>query len=86
MSDISQQILLDVPEKWESEWVDMPEFIQGKKRPYKEIIIRFASKEDYEAFQRKIGQSLTIKTKSIWYPFRSHWGDPINKKRYVDES
>jgi len=63
-----------------SEWVGMPEFIQEKKDPYKTLIIRFDSEADYLDFQDKIGQKLTLKTKSIWHPFKSHWG--LEKKVY----
>jgi hypothetical protein len=64
------------------EWVDMPEFVQEKKEPYKELIVRFETKEDYKNFEEIIGQRLTIKTKSIWHPFKSHWG--LEKKVYKD--
>ena len=53
--------LFDIEEQepdWKQEWKDMPEFIQDKKEPYAKII----------------GQKLTKKTKSIWHPFKSHWG------------
>ena len=58
----------------DNDWDGMPEFIQEKKEPYKKLIIRFETEEDYEEFAEKIGQKLTPKTKSIWHPFRSHWG------------
>ena len=64
------------------EWVGMPEFVQEKKEPYKELVIRFESEKDYKDFQNLIKQKLTIKTKSIWFPFKSHWG--LEKKVYVD--
>jgi len=63
-----------------SEWVGMPEFVQEKKEPYKELIVRFETEEDYKEFQQLIGQQLTVKTKSIWHPFKSHWG--LEKKVY----
>jgi hypothetical protein len=66
------------------EWVGMPEFNQEQKKPFKEIIVRFDSLQDYEEFQALINQKLTVKTKSIWHPFKSHWG--LEKKVYVDES
>ena len=50
------------------EWVGMPEFVQEKQEPYKVLTVRFATKEDYEDFAQKIGQTLTVKTKSIWHP------------------
>jgi hypothetical protein len=50
------------------EWQGMPEFVMEKQKPYKELKIRFASKDDYEKFAFLIEQNLTEKTKSIWYP------------------
>lgn len=64
------------------EWVGMPEFVQEKKKPFKELIIRFETEEDYLDFQKRIEQKLTNKTKSIWHPFKSHWG--LEKKVYKD--
>ena len=54
------------------EWVGMPEFKQGKVRPYKTLTVRFDNKEDYEEFARLINQNLTEKTKSIWHPYKAH--------------
>jgi hypothetical protein len=65
------------------EWVGMPEFVQEKKEPFKTLIIRFETESDYKDFENLIGQKLTIKTKSIWHPFKSHWG--LSKKVYIDE-
>lgn len=59
-------------------WVDMPEFKQEKKEPFKTLTIRFETEEDYLDFQDKIDQKLTNKTKSIWHPYKSHWGDTIS--------
>jgi hypothetical protein len=66
------------------EWVGMPEFYQEKKEPYKVITVRFETEQDYLDFQKKINQKLTEKTKSIWHPFKSHWG--LDKKVWTDES
>jgi hypothetical protein len=66
------------------EWVGMPEFVQEKKEPFKELIIRFDTEDDYLDFQRLINQKLTNKTKSIWHPFKSHWG--LERKVYKDAS
>lgn len=64
------------------EWVGMPEFNQEKKEPFKTLIIRFETEQDYLDFQEKIGQKLTNKTKSIWHPFKSHWG--LERKVWKD--
>jgi len=66
-----------------NEWKDMPEFIQEKQEPFAKIIIRFETKENLQEFSKLINQKLTEKTKSIWFPFKSHWG--LTKKRWVDE-
>ena len=68
----------------ETLWRGMPEFIQEKQEPFSKIIIRFETEDDLEEFAKLIGQKLTPKTKSIWHPFKSHWGAP--KKIYKDES
>ena len=70
---------------WQEEWQDMPEFIQEKQSPYQAIIVRFDCEEEVKEFARVIGQKLTPLTKSLWYPFKSHWGNG-EKAKYIDES
>jgi hypothetical protein len=67
----------------DSEWINMPEFIQEKQEPYTKLIVRFENKEDFEEFSKLIEQKLTQKTKSIWFPFKSHWG--LSVKRWINE-
>lgn len=69
--------------EWQKEWKNMPEFIQEKKEPFAKIIIRFESEEDLKSFSNLVGQKLTKKTKSIWFPFKSHWG--AEKKIWIHE-
>lgn len=63
-----------------TEWGGMPEFVQEKIEPFKTLIIRFDTEDDYINFQKLIGQTLTNKTKSIWHPAKSHWG--LDRKVY----
>ena len=79
----TKQDKADRKEFIEKEWVGMPEFVQEKKEPFAKIIVRFETEEDLKDFAEKIGQKLTKKTKSIWHPFKSHWG--LEKKVYVSE-
>ena len=74
--------MIDLFDKY-PEWVGMPEFDQQNKKPFKEIIVRFETENDYLDFQEKLNQQLTLKTKSIWHPFKSHWG--VQRKVYVNE-
>lgn len=67
----------------EKEWVGMPEFVQEKQRPFAKIIFRFETEKDLDEFSKLIGQKLTKKTKSAWFPQLVRG---INSnKRYVDE-
>jgi len=68
----------------DNHWIGMPEFVQEKQKPFAQIICRFETQEDLDSFSQLIGQKLTPKTKSIWHPFKSHWGGI--KGRYKDES
>ena len=58
----------DSEREWEEHWVAMPEFEQEDNAPYKKITVSFRNEEDYQEFAEMIGQSLTVKTKSIWHP------------------
>jgi hypothetical protein len=84
MSDKTEDMFDELVPEWQMEWVGMPEFIQNKKEPYKKLIIRFETEKDYKEFADLIKQNLTHKTKSIWYPFKSHWG--LERKVYKSES
>ena len=68
---------------WKNEWKDMPEFVQEKKEPYCKIIFRFENEEDLQEFAKLIGQKLTSKTKSSWYPHKPHCSDKVS--RWIDE-
>ena len=57
-----------IQKDWEKEWKDMPEFIQEDKGPYRQIIVSFKNEEDIKKFSELIEQTITSKTKSIWFP------------------
>lgn len=65
------------------EWKDMPEFVQEKQKPFKELVVRFRNKHDLDAFAALVGQPLTLMTKSIWHPRLVRGVD--SAKRWVDE-
>lgn len=67
-----------------NEWEGMPEFVQKKQQPYACINIRFETKEDLMKFSETINQKLTQKTKSIWFPEKSHFTG-IGNYRWVDD-
>ena len=68
--------------EWEKHWIGMPEYVQEDNPPYKKILISFRTEEDYDEFAKLIGQNLTIKTKSIWYPKLDR--DENSLKRWIE--
>ncbi len=58
----------EIPTEWEKEWNDMPDFVYEDKQPYHQIIVSFNNIDDLKKFSRLIGQKITHKTKSIWFP------------------
>lgn len=52
----------------DEEWIDMPEYINEDKTANRKIIIHFKNDDDVQGFALLIGQKITEKTKSLWYP------------------
>jgi hypothetical protein len=80
-----QDLLFETPSFYDEHWAGMPEFIQEKKQPYSKIIIRFESESDLKEFAELVGQRLTKRTKSMWFPFKSHWREGVQPKWVSDE-
>jgi hypothetical protein len=66
-----------------AEWAGMPEFTQDDQTSWKQVIVHFNTPEDLEAFAKLVGQTLTPKTRSIWFP-EAEIGRLVTK-RYVDD-
>jgi hypothetical protein len=67
--DRKKEFIVKNEEDWKQEWQNMPEFVQSKTdKPFAQIIFRFANEQDLKDFSKLIGQKLTNKTKSAWYP------------------
>ena len=69
-------------EHWEEAWRGMPEFVQNDLAPFKTVYVHFENVEDMRAFATLIGQTLTMQTRSVWYPAAEI--GRIANKRYVD--
>lgn len=61
----------------------MPSFRQPSKDPWKQIVIKFRTKEDREQFAELFGYKLTDRTDVVSYPGRER--DPNSMSRYVEE-
>lgn len=53
---------------WQAHWRDMPEFVQEDLWAKRTIKIHFRSDEDVQRFAALIGQTITPKQKSLWFP------------------
>ncbi len=71
------------PDDPNAEYQGMPEFEQEDLSPFKQLKINFASQKDIDTFAELIGQKITEKTRSIWYPKAEKLS---MDKVYVDES
>lgn len=70
-SFLGEEEVKEIDEKmWKKHWHGMPEFTQENNPPYKRIIISFRNEDDYKEFAKLLenDQTLSEKTKSIWYP------------------
>lgn len=65
---VSDDIGKKFDEPWKEHWVGMPEYKQEENSPYMKIYVSFRNKEDYQEYAKLVGQTLTEKTKSTWYP------------------
>ena len=83
MAEEKQTSLFDVDEYTTTtkEWKNMPEFIQEDLHPYKTIMVHFEKYEDMQEFAKLLGITLTIDTKSTWFPQEEKTGVI---RRYVD--
>lgn len=53
---------------YDAHWQGMPEFTRRSIEPIKQLIVNFDTKEDMLKFSKLVGQAITAKTKSIYYP------------------
>jgi hypothetical protein len=69
--------------EWKKHWKEMPEYEQETKKPFKKLIVNFRTKEDYDSFIKLMGQAMTDRTKSIWYPEFDVY--PNHLMRWIEE-
>jgi hypothetical protein len=68
---------------WQEHWQDMPEFVQEDLRSFRKIVVHFRNQEDVDAFAELIGQTLSPKQPSTWFPKQEH--RKASHLRYEDE-
>jgi hypothetical protein len=72
------------PSKAERLWNDMPEYHQEDLTAKYQFLVSFETEADIESFSNLVGQKLSVKTRSFWYP-KQEIGRMTNK-RFIDES
>lgn len=77
-----QILLLDLPEWWKEHWKGMPEFEQKNLAPWKTVYVHFENRSDMKSFADLVGQTITLNTRSIWWP-EAEIGKLIDK-RYLE--
>ena len=75
----------EIPFEWEKEWQGMPEFSMENKEPVQRIIISFRDFEDVKKFGELMGQKVTSKTDSLWFPKDENYEAPKNYLYVSDE-
>lgn len=64
-------------ESIEMEWRGMPEYNQPNNTAFRQIIVEFDNDDQVKVFADLVQQSVSEKTKSLWYP-------PRDKNNVVD--
>ena len=72
----------EIPEPWEEEWEGMPEFVQDDRAPFQTILVHFKDERDLKDFAKLVKQTVTERTKFIWYPKKKP--ENLLGYRYVD--
>ena len=61
--------LFEIEPSWKDSWEGMPEYISSNDlMPVQQVIINFLTEEDISQFAKLVQQTITQKTRSLWYP------------------
>ena len=83
---------VDTIEELQKEWrnpyiqwyaAGMPSFISRNTEPWKQVTLKFKSKEDRAYFGEAMNYKLTDKTNVVWYPHKN--SEKNQMSRYVEE-
>lgn len=66
--DEQDKLLPDLKPDIIQEWIGMPDFNMENLMSWQSTVVHFKNQQDRDAFAALIGQRLTPKTRSIWYP------------------
>lgn len=63
-----QTDLFSFDDNWRPAWRGMPPYSNEDQSPYQTIEVFFDSRQDQQAFARLTDNSVTVETKSVWFP------------------
>jgi hypothetical protein len=67
MSD-EPKLIQDLQPDWVQQWIGMPDFKMENLQPWQSISVHFANMADREKFAKLVKQTISHRTRSIWYP------------------
>jgi hypothetical protein len=74
----------DEKQAWEELWKGMPTFNNKKVVPFRSLTINFINEENFDRFVERLGfETITKKTKTIWYPEVPR--EENSTMRFIDE-
>ena len=65
---VEQLSLIELEPKWTDSWAGMPDYTMRNLEPWKSVTVNFRNELDRDKFSLLVGQTITAKTKSVWYP------------------
>lgn len=85
---IQIETIEDLQSNWRDPYIQwwyagMPSYFSQDVAPWKQITIKFRTKEDREHFAKKMEYSLTDKTNAVWYPEKGRESNSMN--RYIGD-
>ena len=67
-----QASLFDKGKSWQNHWQGMPEYEHEDQTPFRSLLVHFASQQDLDEFLALLDQTVTERTKYLWYPELKH--------------
>ncbi len=71
-ADEGQALLFDKGKSWQNHWKGMPEYLHEDQTPFRSLLVHFASQQDLDEFLALVDQTVTERTKYLWYPELKH--------------
>lgn len=78
------QVFADTDIDFDALWAGMPEYVSDDQLAFRKLIVNFTCQADVDKFAALIGQTLTDKTRFVWFPPVEQ--DAVQSREYVGEA